>query len=101
MQKTTRKLPDNKKGAKIKALYGVATNGRLLRIRGLFCRNTLFYGALLQKRPIILRSLLIVAIPYEHARDLSSDDGYDGYEDDGYEDDELNVTDTHEMHRRI
>jgi len=43
--------------------YGVATISRLLKIIGLFCRISLFYWALLQKRPIILRSLLIVATP--------------------------------------
>jgi len=31
---------------------------------GLFCRISLFYRAVLHKRPIILRSLLIVATPY-------------------------------------
>jgi len=44
--------------------YGVATISRLLKI-GLFCRIPFFYRALLQKRPVILRSLLIVATPYE------------------------------------
>jgi len=39
--------------------YGVATISRLLKILGLFCRDHLFYRALLQKRPIISRSLLI------------------------------------------
>jgi len=45
--------------------YGVATISRLLKIRGLFCRlsSRLFYRALLQKRPIILRSLIIEATP--------------------------------------
>jgi len=38
--------------------YGVATFSRLLKIIGLF------YRALLQERPIILRSLLIIATPY-------------------------------------
>jgi len=37
---------------------------RLLKILGLFCRICLFYRALLQKRPIILRRLLIVATTY-------------------------------------
>jgi len=46
--------------------YGVATISRLLNIIGLFCRIWSLYRALLQKRPIILRSLLIVATPYSH-----------------------------------
>jgi len=44
----------------------VASISRLLKMVGLFCRISsllLFYRALLQKRPIILRSLLIVATP--------------------------------------
>jgi len=45
--------------------YGVATISRLLKIIGLFCRIPFFYRALLQKRPVILRNLLIVATPYE------------------------------------
>jgi len=44
--------------------YGVATISRLLIFKGLFCRNSLFNRALLQKRPIIWRSLLIIATPY-------------------------------------
>ena len=43
--------------------YGVATISRLLKIIGLFGRHSLFYRALLQKRPILLRSLLIIATP--------------------------------------
>jgi len=39
--------------------------GRLLQIIGLFCRISSFYRALLQKIPIISRSLLIVATPYK------------------------------------
>jgi len=43
---------------------GVATISRLLKISGLFCRiSSLFYKALLQKRPVILRSLLLEATP--------------------------------------
>ena len=45
---------------------GVATISRLLNIIGLFCRIWSLYRALLQKRPITLRSLLIVATPYSH-----------------------------------
>jgi len=41
--------------------YGVATISRLLKIIGLFCRIL----TLLQTRPISLRSLLIVATPYD------------------------------------
>ena len=44
--------------------YGVATISRLLQIIRLFAEYRLFYRALLQKRPIIWRSLLIVATPY-------------------------------------
>jgi len=39
---------------------------RLLKIIGLFCRISSLYRALLQKRPIILRSLLIEATPYSN-----------------------------------
>jgi len=48
-------------------IYGVATIGRLLQIIGLFCRIRLFYRALWQKRPNILRSLLIVATPCKYS----------------------------------
>jgi len=49
--------------------YGVATISGLLKITGLFCKRALhkrLYSAdyILQKKPIILRSLLIVATPY-------------------------------------
>ena len=43
--------------------YGVATVSMLLKIMVSFADYRLFYRALLQKRPIILRSLLIVATP--------------------------------------
>ena len=43
---------------------GVATISRLLRIKGIFIEERLFYRALLQTRYMILRSLLIVATPY-------------------------------------
>jgi len=46
------------------ARYAVATISRLLRIIRLFCRISLFYRALLQKRPVILGSLLTVTTPY-------------------------------------
>ena len=42
-------------------LHGVATISRLLKIKGSFAEYSLFYRALLHKRHIILRSLLIVA----------------------------------------
>jgi len=45
--------------------YGVATISRLLKLDVSFAQHSLFYRALLQKRPIILRSLLIVAILYQ------------------------------------
>jgi len=41
---------------------GVTTISRLLKTIGLFCRILSLYRALLQKRPIILRSLLVDAI---------------------------------------
>jgi len=44
-------------------MYGVATISRLLKMIGLFAEYSLFYRALLQKRPIILRGLIIVANP--------------------------------------
>jgi len=44
--------------------YGVSTISRLLKIIGLSCRISSLLWALLQKRPIILRSPLIVATPY-------------------------------------
>ena len=43
-------------------MHGVATISRLLQV--FFAEYVLFYRALLQKRRIILRSLLIVATPY-------------------------------------
>ena len=45
-------------------MYGVATISRLLEIIRLLCRIQSLLWALLQKRPVILRSLLIVATPY-------------------------------------
>ena len=59
--------------------YGVATIRRLLKRLGLFAEYTLFYRALLQKRPIILRSLLIVATPYEHTANESVTDENKSY----------------------
>jgi len=43
--------------------YGVATISRLLEIQVSFAGYSLFYKVLLQKKPINLRSLLIVATP--------------------------------------
>ena len=43
--------------------YEVATISRLLKITGLFCRQSSFLQVSFAKRPIILRSLLIVATP--------------------------------------
>ena len=45
--------------------YGVATISRLLKKKVSFAEYSLFNRVLLQKRPIILRSLLIVATPYD------------------------------------
>jgi len=44
--------------------YGVAPISRLLQIMISFAEYHLIYRALLQKRPVILRSLIIVATPY-------------------------------------
>jgi len=44
--------------------YGVASISSFLKLQVSFAEYSLFYRALLQKRPIILRSLLIVATPY-------------------------------------
>jgi len=44
--------------------YGVALYSRLLKIIGLFCKRDLKKHDILQKRPMILRSLLIAATPY-------------------------------------
>jgi len=43
--------------------YGMATIGRLLKILVSIAEYSLFYKALLQKRPTILKSLLIEATP--------------------------------------
>ena len=43
--------------------HGVPTLSRLLKMTVAFAKYSLFYRALLQKRPIILRSLLIEASP--------------------------------------
>ena len=45
--------------------YVVATISRLLKIIGLFAEYSLFDRDLLQKRPTILRILLIIATPYQ------------------------------------
>ena len=45
------------------ASYGVATISRLLKIYVSLKNMDLLHRALLQKRPIILRSLLMVATP--------------------------------------
>ena len=47
--------------------HGVATISRLLEIIGLFCKQPYQRDYILQKRPIISSSLLIVATPYVHA----------------------------------
>jgi len=43
--------------------YGMPTISRLFKKLGLFAEYSLFYRALLQKRPVILRSLLTEATP--------------------------------------
>ena len=44
--------------------YGVATISKPLKILGLFCKRALQKRRSSQKRNVILRSLLIVATPY-------------------------------------
>ena len=44
-------------------VYGLATISRLLKIIRLFCRILSLYRALLQQKPLISRSLLVVATP--------------------------------------
>ena len=44
--------------------YGVATISSLLKMIGLFCKRAYQRDDILQKRPIIVRGLLIVATPY-------------------------------------
>jgi len=55
--------PLRDRNSKKSARYGVATISRLLKIIGLFYRYRLFDRALLQKRPVILKSLLLEATP--------------------------------------
>ena len=50
--------------------YGVATISRLLKIIGLFAGYGLFYRSLLQKRPIIWRSLIGAATPCAWVRPI-------------------------------
>jgi len=45
-------------------ILGVAMTSRLLKITGLFCKTAYKRDYILQKRPVILRSLLVVATPY-------------------------------------
>jgi len=53
--------------------YVVASNSRLIKIIGLFCRISSLYRFLLQKRPMILRSLLVESTP-SHSRRSDDDD---------------------------
>jgi len=45
-------------------MYGVATISRLLEIIGFFCKRALQRDDILGKRPIIVRSVIIVGTPY-------------------------------------
>ena len=45
--------------------YGMATTSKLLKIIGLFCRIKALLQGSLATEPMILRSLLIVAAPYQ------------------------------------
>jgi len=45
------------------SMYGVATISRLLKITGLFCKEPYKRDYILQKRPMLLRSLHIVTTP--------------------------------------
>jgi len=53
--------------------YGVATISTLRKIIGLFCTGPYKRDDILQKRPKILRSLLIVATPYVFWKSASSE----------------------------
>jgi len=57
-----------------RCIYGVASMSRLLKLQVSFAEYSLFYRAPVQKRPAILRSLLLVATPYVfgHTHILSS-----------------------------
>jgi len=44
--------------------YGVATISRLPKNIGLFCKRALYKDDIVQKRPVVLRSLLIINTPY-------------------------------------
>jgi len=53
-------------------VYGVATiRGLSLKLRVSFAEYRLYYRALVQKKPTILRSLLVVATPYSLMYDLT------------------------------
>ena len=49
----------------IPGVYGVATISRLLKIKVFFAKEPYKRDYILQKRPIILRSLIIVTTPYQ------------------------------------
>jgi len=49
-------------------MYGVASIGRLLKLKVCFEKEPYKRDHILQKRPMILRSLLIVATPYEERK---------------------------------
>ena len=50
----------------VSAHIGVATISRLLKLKRLFAKEPYKRDDILQKRPIIFRSLLSVATPYVH-----------------------------------
>jgi len=56
----------NSASRKQEYVYGVASISRLLKIIGLFAEYRLFNRVLLQKRPTILRGLLLVATTYAY-----------------------------------
>jgi len=56
--------------ATIVQYYGVAMISSLLKIIGLFCKRSVERDDILQKKPQILRCLLIVATPYAILRNI-------------------------------
>jgi len=55
--------------------YGVFTISRLLKIIGLFCKRPYKIEYILQQRPTILWSLLLVATPYTNVKIQTSSNG--------------------------
>ena len=64
LQKRSARKSEKKENMHTREKYGVAMISRLLKINVSFAEYSPFYRALLQKRPIFLGSLLIVATSY-------------------------------------